>query len=30
LLTLEHGDRIRLLTEVAGLNDRAWKEVMNG
>jgi hypothetical protein len=25
LLDLEHGDRIRLVEEVAGLNERAWQ-----
>jgi hypothetical protein len=25
LLDLEHGDRIRMLKEVATLNDRAWQ-----
>jgi hypothetical protein len=27
LLDLEHGDRIRLLKEVAALNTRAWESV---
>ncbi|OXM63570.1 hypothetical protein CF165_30610 [Amycolatopsis vastitatis] len=27
LLDLEHGDRIRLLTEVGGLNERFWQGV---
>jgi hypothetical protein len=30
LLDLEHGDRIRLIREVAGLNERAWEGVRNG
>ncbi len=28
LLDLEHGDRIRLLEEVANLNERAWQGVV--
>lgn len=27
LLDLEHGDRITLLKQVAGLNERAWQEI---
>lgn len=30
LLDLEHGDRIRLLEEVASLNERAWQGVTGG
>ena len=30
LLDLEHGDRIRLLREVGGLNERAWQGVQGG
>jgi len=30
LLDLEHGDRIRLLQEVGGLNERAWQGVSGG
>ncbi|WP_433307631.1 DUF6760 family protein [Actinoplanes sp. CA-030573] len=30
LLDLEHGDRIRLLREVGGLNERAWQGVTGG
>ncbi|WP_089297368.1 DUF6760 family protein [Actinoplanes regularis] len=30
LLDLEHGDRIRLLTEVGSLNERAWQGVQHG
>ncbi len=30
LLDLEHGDRIRLLQEVGGLNERAWQGVQGG
>lgn len=29
LLDLEHSDRSRLITGVAGLNERAWEEVAN-
>jgi hypothetical protein len=30
LLDLEHGDRIRLLEEVGGLNERFWQGVDGG
>ena len=30
LLDLEHGDRSRLLAEVARLNERAWQGVLDG
>jgi hypothetical protein len=30
LLDLEHGDRRRFVTEVAGLNERAWQEAIDG
>jgi hypothetical protein len=30
LLDLEHGDRIRLLEEVANLNERSWQGVVGG
>ncbi|WP_415624379.1 DUF6760 family protein [Phytohabitans flavus] len=30
LLDLEHGDRIRMLQEVGGLNERAWQGVQGG
>jgi hypothetical protein len=30
LLDLEHGDRIRLLEEVGGLNKRFWQGVEGG
>jgi hypothetical protein len=30
LLDLEHGDRQRLVTGVAELNERAWEEARNG
>ncbi len=30
VLDLEHGDRIRLLHEIAALNERAWEGVKNG
>ena len=30
LLDLEHGDRLRLVEQVAGLNARAWEELKDG
>ncbi len=30
LLDLEHGDRVRLVEQVAGLNRRAWEEARDG
>ncbi|BEP13945.1 hypothetical protein acdb102_22560 [Acidothermaceae bacterium B102] len=29
VLDLEHGDRIRILREVASLNERAWEGLTN-
>jgi hypothetical protein len=30
LLDLEHGDRIRMVEEVASLNRRVWEEIRDG